>query len=113
MGDDLDLTTLNPGIRDVVALLRSEGFETTDSGDGYTNEGMEGALDVPHVHCSSTSLYLAVDAQRMRELMNREGVRDDQMMIQATYSPIDGVATVSLFNVDNFKLGIAQREKRS
>ncbi len=46
----IDYRTLDPGIRDVVKILREEWhFNTTDSGDGSKASFMEGAMDVPNV----------------------------------------------------------------
>jgi hypothetical protein len=52
MGDDLDYSQLDEGIRDAVRLVRSHGFVTTDSGDGRLDGAkaeMEGVLPFPHV----------------------------------------------------------------
>jgi hypothetical protein len=106
MTEQLDLSQVQPAMRRTVALVRSMGLETTDSGDGVTNvlAGMEHALDVAHVHC-------VVDPEdmieRSRELLcvvtdhveSLEGVH-----IQATYSPLDGVATLLLLGVSDARL---------
>jgi hypothetical protein len=53
MSDDLDYSQLDPGIREVVRLVRSYGFVTTDSGDGVSKVAkhgpMDGVLPFPHV----------------------------------------------------------------
>lgn len=43
---DIDYSTLDPGIREVVRLLREAGHETTDSGDGVS----KGADGLPRAH---------------------------------------------------------------
>lgn len=50
MTDSLDYDALDPGIRDVVRLIREAGYETTDSGDGISKRATQpDALPFPHV----------------------------------------------------------------
>jgi hypothetical protein len=48
-GHGFDYARLDPGIRRLVAHLRTLGIPTTDSGDGVSKPAGERALDVPHV----------------------------------------------------------------
>jgi hypothetical protein len=101
----------------VVRLLRENGFRTTDSGDGVTNvaAGMEGALPVPHVHCVVHDWHdVAPEAHRMMRLIAQLGLLGDQVTIEASYSPLDGVATISLYGLDDASLrssGYLQRDE--
>lgn len=48
--DSLDYEALDPGIREVVRLIRDAGYETTDSGDGISKRATNpDALPFPHV----------------------------------------------------------------
>lgn len=52
MIDNLDYDQLDPGIRETVRLIRSWGYETSDSGDGRSKEGVRtdpDILECPHV----------------------------------------------------------------
>lgn len=50
MTDSLDYEALDPGIREVVRLIRDAGYETTDSGDGISKRATNpDALPFPHV----------------------------------------------------------------
>lgn len=107
--DDLDYSTLTPGIRRTVALVRSWGFETTDSGDGVTNvqAGMEEAMTRPNVYMTVLPSCLIAEADRLlRELLN-VGVEvdtqgpDDGPCIQGMYEPCGDSAGILLMGVDD------------
>lgn len=112
----LDLNTITPGVREVVRWLREHDFNTTDSGDGLTNvnAGMEGVLRFPHVHIKafwgSSMLKRALRLHTLLEEQLRGRVLRDEERgplapdIQVIYSPIDGVATLSLINVNDLAL---------
>lgn len=89
--DDLALVFagLDPGIRDVVALLWRHGFTTTDSGDGVSKASDAGALDVPHVFAVVDSGLLIAESHRLADLLAGE---DPGWTVEASYSPRDGVA---------------------
>lgn len=81
---------LDPGIKDTVKLLRSHGFNTTDSGDGVTKKDLieEGqALDYPHVASTVNDLDPVnsfKEAKRMQEILGPD------WGVQLTYNPKDG-----------------------
>lgn len=93
---------IQPKMRRLVGWLNSWGYETTDSGDGVTNveAGMEGALPFPHVvmvvHPPAAlvtySLGLLCDLEVIGVQMRGRSDR----WIEATYDPVDGVATMML-----------------
>jgi hypothetical protein len=95
--DDLD-----PGIRRVVAWLTEHGFRTTDSGDGrtkFTNgAGPPDALPFPHVFMRTSPQMMVRDADRLRSLVEKEGLREG-VLIEATYSPYDGCGILALIGV--------------
>jgi hypothetical protein len=109
----IDYASLNPGIREVVSLLREHGFDTTDSGDGVTNiaADMEGAIPVPHVHCMVSVDRIVLEALRMMQVLIDNGVEPFPGCVQAMYSPVDGIASVSVFGVDDEMLLAAQSKK--
>jgi hypothetical protein len=113
------LADADPGIRRVVAWLRDEGFETTDSGDGVTKiaQGFtpenDGVLDVAHVHMVVAPAQLIGEADRLARLVRAKlaGVRFpngadaiDAVIVDATYMPLEGVAVLSLFGVSDAEL---------
>jgi hypothetical protein len=105
----------DPGIRNLVKLLRDVGFNTCDSGDGVTKfEGkseaerleliQEGYLDYPHVFIEvewpESVMYAAHELQAyMKKLgVDVRQVGDGYHMpfIQATYDPVTKVGIVEL-----------------
>jgi hypothetical protein len=108
---DIDYSELDPGIRDVVRLLRSWGFNTTDSGDGVSKpEDYEGVLRVPHVHCTLTGKQgLKEQARRMhRNLRHLAGVSEDDFSVEACFLPASETAVISLFHLNDEALARAQ-----
>lgn len=106
------LATLNPGIRNTVTWLREHGFDTCDSGDGQTHDP---ACDIPlpYVHIRTAPYYVVQESIRLMVLLKDKGIvfdnaphpQDDPEAaaahphIETSYSPVDGVAVISLFNV--------------
>lgn len=88
---------LDPGIRETVRLLHSWGRETTDSGDGK-HKGLDGE-PVPHVYIASTKDLVIEEADALRAQFNGCGITCGQ--VQATYSPDDGYAMVSIHGIDD------------
>lgn len=105
---------LNPGVRRLVKLLRIEGFDTCDSGDGKTRKH---ACDAPgaYVHVRVHPDMLASEARRLLALMRKAdvaiadsttaAVRETNdasaACITATYDPVDGEAFITLEGVDD------------
>lgn len=90
----MNLEDLCPGIRACVAYLNKVGFETTDSGDGsHFAAGMECAWEEPMVVIQATEHTMVGLSRQLHRL-----VHDKQnlagIQIEATYSPVDGVASV-------------------
>jgi len=118
---------LDPGIRDVVAWLRSEGFNTTDSGDGVTklqgDNPYEGALEIPHVFMAVDNDKLFSEADRLLKVMEDKGIdltetvllEGDQeapaINIEATYFPTIKMATITLTGVNDEMLHKAEAKK--
>ena len=80
-----DLSSIDPGVRDTVALLRAHGFDTTDSGDGSKAETMGCAFPFPNVAAVTGRAELLDEADRMAELLGPE------WRVEASYNPGDGV----------------------
>ncbi len=99
------MSALNPGIVKTVEWLNARGFTTCDSGDGETHD-FACDLDIPYVHMTVPAFSLALEAMRLKELLEAIGVRiveagpdASAQTIAATYDPANGVAVLSLFNV--------------
>lgn len=103
---EINYEELNPGIRRLVKMLRDAGFETIDSGDGITNveAGMEGALKTPHVHCVVASKVMVQEAHRMLSLFTDAALDIESGQVQAMFDPVDGVATVSVYHLNDADL---------
>lgn len=105
-----DYETLCPGIRQTVRWLNDRGFDTTDSGDGYSNEGMEGAMPFPNVMIRVPVESLISETHRLYDLLKLEGIEpgpmgpdpaEDPPYIEASYDPSTGVAFILLLNLDD------------
>lgn len=83
---------LDPGIRDIVRQLNEAGFETTDSGDGYSKPPLACVLPFPHVAIKSSRDALIEDADRVYRWLAEH--RRRARFIQATYDPKDQSAIV-------------------
>jgi hypothetical protein len=116
MGETGSLNDLDPGIRRTVAWLQSNGFRTTDSGDGVAKfqdgDPMEGAQDFPHVVCMATASTLCAEALRMMHAVAGLGVtvvqngrrEPGQAEVHASMDPVDGSAIVILVGVGDADL---------
>lgn len=91
---------LSPKIRNLVILLNSCGFRTTDSGDG-TNaaDGMPCAMDIPMVYVASTRDNCVDDADRIAKILRLRLKEEASWHIEANYSPMDGHAGVLITGV--------------
>jgi hypothetical protein len=94
---ELDYETLDPGIRRLVRKLNEAGYRTTDSGDGIS-KGENAVEPYPHVHIA---LPRAVNMERTADALLAlietwvEATPDD-LHIQVSYSPLDGVKLLSV-----------------
>lgn len=83
----LNVDELDPGIRDIVILLRANGFDTTDSGDGVSkpaNWYESGcAMPVPNVAATVRHWEMIEEAERMVAILG------DGWTVQASYSTHD------------------------
>lgn len=101
---------LCPGIRRTVEWLNENGFKTTDSGDGVSNEGMDCALEFPNVFMVCDPKNLVAEADRLRGLLEAKDIfvgplsppgEVDPPHIEACYDPSDGIGILGLTNVDD------------
>jgi hypothetical protein len=70
---DLNYNDLDPGIRETVRLLRDEGFETVDSGDGVAKPlDHEGVIRYPHVAMTCAAVDLIAKACRCAVVLGPE-----------------------------------------
>lgn len=60
---------LDPGIADVVIMLRNLGFHPTDSGDGRSKPDVERNFDVKHVACTVDEAQLFDEARRLHDVL--------------------------------------------
>lgn len=74
---------LDPGIADVVVMLRNLGFEPTDSGDGVSKADVERDFDVKHVACTVPGIKMFSEADRLQQVLG------DGWRVEASYAPQD------------------------
>lgn len=108
MSNSVPWDELDVGVRGVVRLLNENGFETCDSGDGKSKFGEDGkplpewksdnpdfewVMDIPHVAMGVPADRLAVECDRLLEVLTKAGVKVDTQgleetpTIQGTYDP--------------------------
>ena len=111
----LDYKTINPGIRETVRLLRDNGFNTCDSGDGSTRE-FECDPGYPYVGIEVSPERLVAEADRLVGVLAAAGVVVEEMdedgtrpAIQADYHPVARKAFVVLINVKDADLAAGRR----
>lgn len=78
-----DYEALDSGIRETVRLLRNEGFETTDSGDGVSKPQDERVYPMPHVAAVTSPDIMVLQAERMVRVLGAN------WWVEATYSTRD------------------------
>lgn len=106
-----DLDRLTPGIRRTVEFLVSKGFETTDSGDGCSNEGMECAMPFPNVAMTCIPTDLIFEARRLMRVLAEVGVTVEPLgpdedgpqapHIEVNYDPSNDIGFIMLLYVDD------------
>lgn len=98
----LDPAELDPGIRNLVLLMRKHGFDTCDSGDGVSKPDMGCALDFPHVIAVIRLDDARSESQRVVSLMEAYGVvfgPDEEASVEVSYSPINDVCLLAVYGV--------------
>lgn len=103
--DPLDYSGVDEGVRQTVKMLREYGFNTTDSGDGSKSESMDCAVDFPMIAMTvEDPESLTMHARRLMRILKfghdvKFGNGEKDPRIEASYSPVDGVAVIVLSNV--------------
>ena len=116
--EEIDYTELDPGIRKLVRLLRDNGFETTDSGDGafkfedipeeeVAEDGptpvglpMACAEPVANVYMQCTKDTLLAESERLVSLLKahiREGLLTETFEDPALGQTVPRVAIEAIF----------------
>lgn len=98
-----DIKQVDPGVRKLVRFLRSNGYNTTDSGDGVSKEDIEGALDIPHVFMTVDADEGVRRADKLRRLLiDSFGIESCQdSVVEFSYNPDDLVGVLSLYYLDD------------
>lgn len=98
---------LAPGIRRTVLFLRSHRFDTRDSGDGV-HHVMEPEGTPPYVHIDVEPDSMVSEAKRLVAVLKEIGVHvfplgpdGIEPSIEAHFTPCDGGAILSLYNVND------------
>ncbi len=102
-----EVAELDPGIAETVLWLRANGFDTIDSGDGYTKfrAGDAGcAIARPNVAIVAAPDQLVMECRRLRALIESTGARVEPLgpeegtdvEIQGSYDPGDDGALILL-----------------
>ncbi len=117
-----DPAECDPGIREVVTLLRSRGFHTCDSGDGKTKIAAgwpaDEVRDVPHVVVLSLPDSLIDTCHRVRAVLEAEGVRvvalghdgqsPGEAVIEGVYFEGSDIAIVEVTHLDDAGMAAAR-----
>jgi hypothetical protein len=114
---EVDYDALDPGIRRTVALLRSAGFRTCDSGDGVTklaaNPDDECALDVASVRAVVDRSDAFWEVDRLLDVVSQATGQSVEMLaevsgvsVEMTYSPLDETCLLAVYVVDDSMLGV-------
>lgn len=99
----INVEELDPNIRKTVEILKSFGFETTDSGDGFskfqTEEPMGCALDFPNIFMVVKPENMVSESHTLLDLIKLIGKESvlGKIMIETNYSPIDETAILCLY----------------
>jgi hypothetical protein len=104
----LDLTTLDPNIRETVRRLRLSGFNTTDSGDGTTKPEDERTMDGPHIIMTGGD-NVERAAQDLLQIVRSWGIKVGKqgvfpVSIQADYCPVSRLRILYLFGLTDTML---------
>lgn len=109
--EPFDLLMLDPGVRALVAFLRSQGFETTDSGDGVTKfddaeaageEPMDCALDYPNVFMRVGEGDNPVEeADHLLAVLRSVGADPRPGEVELSYDPVDGIALLMILDAND------------
>lgn len=102
----MNIQDLNPGIRQLVYFLNNRGFQTVDSGDGKTHL-YECDQAQPYVVMKCEPDRIVDSCNLLAKILRSDcgiqldGMNEDNSVptIEAHYSPLSGVATITLWNV--------------
>lgn len=93
--EPIDYSELDPGIRDVVRVMREAGFDTTDSGDGVSKPKDDMCvLEYPHVFAVTEPARMVPEADRLAALLGPE------WDVDVSYSPRSGKAFLAAAKMD-------------
>lgn len=120
--EEIDYEKLDPGIRKLVKLLRDNGFDTTDSGDGiskFTDFPDSCAESMPNVYIQTTSDILLSECNRLVNLLKQHvksgtleetfihpdlGQEVSRVAIEATYLPMEEVSVLGVHGIADIDL---------
>jgi len=105
--DDLDYEQLDPGIREVVRLLRAYGYDTTDSGDGVSKHLLDPeVIPYPHVFVQLERSGMVGEVDQIRSLLEWRGIAFEPVgedpwrpHLQLTWDPVSEVAVLEVGGV--------------
>ena len=92
--DEAATAALDPGVRDLVVALRSDGFETVESGDGEVDHGR---LDCPYVVVHAEPGRIAETVRRLQAWVDAD-MRMDGWTVEAAYHAGDAFARITLYD---------------
>lgn len=106
----IDLAAVNPGVRCLVAALRADSFNTTDSGDGATHDHpcdrpypyVAIRVDPPAMHAETVRLVAWLRARGIALVSVTEALASEVPSgpcVHLAYDPVDGVATIDVIGV--------------
>lgn len=96
---------VDPGIAPLVALLKENGFVTTDSGDGRSKPPEERSFEFPHVFVMTKKEVLITETERLYQLLQSQGITG--FTVEGNYGPADGVSLIMVLGKDEAELAQA------
>lgn len=109
---DMDKLNLNPGIKELVLLLREWGYDTCDSGDGQTHD-FECDQPYPYVYMTVQPEAGVNASRQLKKMLEGRGVVFEPLdeegrgpFVEFHYSPVDGFGVLILMNVLSKDVGL-------
>lgn len=111
--DPIDYNMIDLGVQKLVRLLRTNGFDTCDSGDGVSKQPEHRFFEHPHVFINTEPETIAGECDRLHALLASVGVlvppagpdETPTPEIGGSYDPAGRLALIHLYHVTDDMIG--------